>query len=38
MNTMEEFANNPDYQDIIFLHCSGYKSNKVAPQQLLRRI
>ena len=29
MNTMEEFANNPDYQDIIFSHCSGYKSNNV---------
>lgn len=29
MNTMEEFANNPDYQDIIFSHCSGYKSNEV---------
>lgn len=29
MNTMEEFANNPDYQDIIFSHCSGYKSNDV---------
>ena len=29
MDTMEEFANNPDYQDIIFSHCSGYKSNSV---------
>jgi len=29
MNTMEEFANNPEYQDIIFSHCSGYKSNSV---------
>lgn len=29
MDTMEEFAKNPDYQDIIFSHCSGYKSNNV---------
>ena len=27
MNTMEEYANNPEYADIIFSHCSGSKSN-----------
>ncbi|HZK39775.1 MAG TPA: BMP family ABC transporter substrate-binding protein [Clostridia bacterium] len=29
MDTMEEFAKDPKYQDIIFSHCSGYKSNEV---------
>jgi basic membrane protein A and related proteins len=29
MDTMEEFAKDPAYQDIIFSHCSGYKSNEV---------
>ena len=28
MNTMEQYANNPEYADIIFSHCSGSKSNK----------
>ncbi len=27
MNTMEEFAKNPEYKDIVFSHCSGFKSN-----------
>lgn len=29
MDFIEEFANKPEYQDIIFSHCSGYKSNDV---------
>ena len=27
MDTMKEFADKPEYKDIIFSHCSGYKSN-----------
>lgn len=27
MHTMEEFANDPKYKDIVFSHCSGYKFN-----------
>lgn len=27
MNTIEQYANNPEYADIIFSHCSGFKSN-----------
>ncbi|NLP48512.1 MAG: BMP family ABC transporter substrate-binding protein [Clostridiales bacterium] len=27
MDTMEEFAAKDEYQDIVFSHCSGYKSN-----------
>ncbi len=29
MDTMDEFAKDAKYQDIIFSHCSGYKSNDV---------
>ena len=29
MDTMDEFAKDAKYQDIIFSHCSGYKSNEV---------
>lgn len=29
MDFMKEFADKPEYQDIIFSHCSGYKSNDV---------
>lgn len=29
MDVVEEFAKNPDYQNIVFAHCSGYKDNDV---------